>query len=40
MTSNQRLGNDAFEAQAISVWRDWKFTLADVERTNIHGSGI
>jgi len=32
--------NEAFAAQALSVMREWKFTEADHERTNIHGSGI
>lgn len=32
--------NEAFAAQALSVMREWKFTDADHERTNIHGSGI
>jgi acetyl-CoA C-acetyltransferase len=32
--------NEAFAAQAIAVLRDWKFTPADLNRTNIHGSGI
>jgi acetyl-CoA C-acetyltransferase len=32
--------NEAFAAQALAVMRDWKFTDADLERTNVHGSGI
>lgn len=32
--------NEAFAAQALAVMREWKFTDADKERTNIHGSGI
>ncbi|WP_116040367.1 acetyl-CoA C-acetyltransferase [Amycolatopsis palatopharyngis] len=32
--------NEAFAAQALAVMRDWKFTEADLERTNVHGSGI
>lgn len=32
--------NEAFAAQALAVMREWKFTRADRERTNIHGSGI
>jgi acetyl-CoA C-acetyltransferase len=32
--------NEAFAAQALAVLREWKFTPADMERTNIHGSGI
>lgn len=32
--------NEAFAAQALAVMREWKFTAADHERTNIHGSGI
>ncbi|CAJ1579528.1 acetyl-CoA C-acetyltransferase [[Mycobacterium] wendilense] len=32
--------NEAFAAQALAVMREWKFTPADLERTNVHGSGI
>lgn len=32
--------NEAFAAQAIAVMREWKFGPADLERTNVHGSGI
>jgi acetyl-CoA C-acetyltransferase len=32
--------NEAFAAQALAVLREWKFTAADLERTNVHGSGI
>ena len=32
--------NEAFAAQALAVTREWKFTAADFERTNVHGSGI
>ncbi len=32
--------NEAFAAQALAVMREWKFTAADRERTNVHGSGI
>ncbi|WP_299049792.1 acetyl-CoA C-acetyltransferase [uncultured Nocardioides sp.] len=32
--------NEAFAAQALAVMRDWDFTEADHERTNVHGSGI
>jgi acetyl-CoA C-acetyltransferase len=32
--------NEAFAAQALAVLREWKFTPDDMERTNIHGSGI
>jgi acetyl-CoA C-acetyltransferase len=32
--------NEAFAAQALAVMREWTFTEADRERTNIHGSGI
>ncbi|MFS0895776.1 acetyl-CoA C-acetyltransferase [Mycolicibacterium litorale] len=32
--------NEAFAAQALAVMREWKFTDADMERTNVHGSGI
>ncbi len=32
--------NEAFAAQALAVMREWKFTDADRERTNVHGSGI
>jgi acetyl-CoA C-acetyltransferase len=32
--------NEAFAAQVLAVMREWKFTEADRERTNVHGSGI
>jgi acetyl-CoA C-acetyltransferase len=32
--------NEAFAAQALAVLREWKFTPRDMERTNVHGSGI
>jgi acetyl-CoA C-acetyltransferase len=32
--------NEAFAAQALAVMREWKFTDADRERTNVQGSGI
>jgi acetyl-CoA C-acetyltransferase len=32
--------NEAFAAQALAVKREWKFTDADREHTNVHGSGI
>jgi acetyl-CoA C-acetyltransferase len=32
--------NEAFAAQALAVMREWNFTDADRERTNVHGSGI
>lgn len=32
--------NEAFAAQALAVMREWKFTGPDLERTNLHGSGI
>jgi acetyl-CoA C-acetyltransferase len=32
--------NEAFAAQALAVMREWKFTDADRDRTNVHGSGI
>ncbi|WP_460359102.1 acetyl-CoA C-acetyltransferase [Mycobacterium sp. ZZG] len=32
--------NEAFAAQALACMRAWKFTPADLERTNVHGSGI
>ncbi|CAN5518200.1 acetyl-CoA C-acetyltransferase [soil metagenome] len=32
--------NEAFAAQALAVMREWNFTAADRERTNVHGSGI
>jgi acetyl-CoA C-acetyltransferase len=32
--------NEAFAAQVLAVYREWGFTDADLERTNIHGSGI
>jgi acetyl-CoA C-acetyltransferase len=32
--------NEAFAAQALAVMTEWKFTEADRDRTNVHGSGI
>ncbi|PRC43951.1 acetyl-CoA C-acyltransferase, partial [Mycobacterium sp. ITM-2017-0098] len=32
--------NEAFAAQALACMREWKFTATDLERTNVHGSGI
>ena len=32
--------NEAFAAQALAVMKEWKYTAADRERTNVHGSGI
>jgi acetyl-CoA C-acetyltransferase len=32
--------NEAFAAQALAVMREWKFSAGDLERTNVHGSGI
>lgn len=32
--------NEAFAAQALAVMREWNFTDTDLERTNVHGSGI
>lgn len=32
--------NEAFAAQALAVYREWGFTDTDLERTNVHGSGI
>jgi acetyl-CoA C-acetyltransferase len=32
--------NEAFAAQALAVMRNWDFGPADLERTNVHGSGI
>lgn len=32
--------NEAFAAQALAVMREWQFTPADLERTNVQGSGI
>jgi acetyl-CoA C-acetyltransferase len=32
--------NEAFAAQALAVLKEWGFTAADMERTNVHGSGI
>lgn len=32
--------NEAFAAQALAVTREWKFSAADFERTNVNGSGI
>lgn len=32
--------NEAFAAQALAVLREWQFTDADLQRTNVQGSGI
>jgi acetyl-CoA C-acetyltransferase len=32
--------NEAFAAQALAVMREWNFGAADLDRTNVHGSGI
>jgi acetyl-CoA C-acetyltransferase len=32
--------NEAFAAQALAVMREWKFTVTDLDRTNVQGSGI
>ncbi|MCV7424812.1 acetyl-CoA C-acetyltransferase [Mycobacterium yunnanensis] len=32
--------NEAFAAQALAVMREWHFTAADRDRTNVAGSGI
>jgi acetyl-CoA C-acetyltransferase len=32
--------NEAFAAQALAVMREWRFAAADLDRTNVHGSGI
>ena len=32
--------NEAFAAQALALMREWKFSDADPDRTNVHGSGI
>ncbi len=32
--------NEAFAAQAIACMREWDFSTDDLERTNVHGSGI
>lgn len=32
--------NEAFAAQALACMREWRFTDADLERTNVRGSGI
>jgi acetyl-CoA C-acetyltransferase len=32
--------NEAFAAQALAVMKEWNFTAADHDRTNVHGSGI
>lgn len=32
--------NEAFASQALAVMREWNFSAADHERTNIYGSGI
>ncbi|MFX0574415.1 acetyl-CoA C-acetyltransferase [Nocardia nepalensis] len=32
--------NEAFAAQVLACFREWKFTEADLERVNVNGSGI
>ncbi|GJF10350.1 acetyl-CoA acetyltransferase [Mycolicibacterium cyprinidarum] len=32
--------NEAFAAQALACMREWNFSATDLERTNVHGSGI
>ncbi|MEV0642966.1 acetyl-CoA C-acetyltransferase [Streptomyces sp. NPDC050619] len=32
--------NEAFAVQTLAVMREWKFGDEDLERTNVHGSGI
>ena len=32
--------NEAFAAQALAVMAEWRFGVADRDRTNVHGSGI
>jgi acetyl-CoA C-acetyltransferase len=32
--------NEAFAAQALAVMKEWNFSGADHDRTNVHGSGI
>ncbi|MFE6862199.1 acetyl-CoA C-acetyltransferase [Nocardia sp. NPDC057668] len=32
--------NEAFAAQALAVLREWKFGADDLDRVNVHGSGI
>ena len=32
--------NEAFAAQALACMREWQFSADDMERTNVHGSGI
>ena len=32
--------NEAFAAQALACMREWSFSAADLERVNVHGSGI
>ena len=32
--------NEAFASQVLAVTREWGFTDADFERTNVNGSGI
>jgi acetyl-CoA C-acetyltransferase len=32
--------NEAFAAQALAVMREWRLGAADLERINVHGSGI
>jgi acetyl-CoA C-acetyltransferase len=32
--------NEAFAAQVLACMREWNFSTTDLERTNVHGSGI
>ncbi|MBX7430551.1 acetyl-CoA C-acetyltransferase [Mycobacterium sp. Y57] len=32
--------NEAFAAQALACMREWGFSATDLDRTNVHGSGI
>ena len=32
--------NEAFAVQALAVMREWKFGDRDLERTDVHGSGL
>ena len=32
--------NEAFASQVLAVYREWKFGASELERTNVHGSGI
>ncbi|SDH84477.1 acetyl-CoA C-acetyltransferase [Sinosporangium album] len=32
--------NEAFAAQVLAIYREWNFGQSDLQRTNVHGSGI